>query len=165
MSCRPGSHAFAPVVQNGIAVIFCPACGEVRDLAPRVEVAPQYRYDGPLTSDSVPPLPPQVAKPEELERSVQELEADVVERLRDGLGHESWSSIMQRAGIDPASDFARSLGAKVGAQQAAFEEQPSLGFRQSVTGLPPEEAALIEESNRHEQRRIVVDDSALAAGL
>lgn len=162
--CGPASHNFRP--HSG--VLYCKLCGDVRPLAP-VEVSHAYRYEGPQTPDALPA--PVVATPhvEDLERSVQDLEADVLERLRDGLGSgESWSSIMQRAGIDPSSDFARSMSAKVGAQQAAFEFDPKpapLGFRASVTGLPPDEQALIEESNRHEQRRVTISDEALNAGL
>lgn len=182
--CSPSAHSFKPILDGGVRVLYCEHCGDVREIASSTH---PYEYRGTLVS----PQPmfsvsndtnPQIPATEELERSVQELEADVLDRIRDGLGSgESWSSILARAGIDANSDFARSMAAKAGVQrEVGFREVHDLPLfggmnvstpvappeRGAVTELSPEERALIEESNRYEQRRrIVAEDDRLDAGL
>lgn len=177
MFCLPGAHKFEP--HATVPVIFCERCGAVRALTSTVEervpaasvgVGPAAR---PMPSVYAEPLPVDES-PEQLDQTIQELEADVLDRLRDAMGQESFGSILERAGIDPNSAFARSVATKVGAREVGFTDapppQPSSFvesiMRGNVSQLSDEERALIEASNRHPQQRVTVEDTdRLEAGL
>lgn len=180
--CGPAAHSFKPILDGGVRVLYCEHCGNVRELAPTVAI--EHRgWNWKETREDIDlrehPVIPNAKAPavDDLERTVQDLEADVLERIRDGIGSgESWSSILNRAGIDPASDFARNMASKAGVQrEVGFHEVNDLPLfkeinpptdRGPVGELSPEERALIEESNRYEQRRrIVGEDDRLDAGL
>lgn len=129
------------------------------------------------------------------EKTVNELEADIVERVREALGGgESWGAILQRAGIDPNSRFARDFAGVVGREEPppepargrstwdlAFNDLPIYAdtkappslfddFDKTARGnaaeLSPEEAALVARTNEAEPYRVVVADTDdLNAGL
>lgn len=175
MSCAPGNHHYRP---SG-GVIFCGGCGDVKSLGlPGIE-APLGWTPVPVSPPApLPPTeafaPPAFLNIEQAERSVQQLEADLLEQMREA-GVDPHDTIA-RAGIDPHSSVAQRILQQLAPLPDPQEQPPLPGMesairratwpvRGAVAQLSEDEQALLDSSNAHEQRRIVVDGEALEHGL
>lgn len=142
--CTNGSHAY---VAQG-AVIYCTRCGDVRSLTfPAVEQRP---FEWKTVNDPVTIQQPSVPPPDPLDdQTVQELEAEVIQRMRDaGLKP---GEAFNRAGIALDTPFAQRVMEQMQGQLDLF---PSHG---TVADLSDDERSLLDRSNAHEQRRVIVD--------